>query len=148
MRNRSDVRKYGVALCIAILPYVVIPVVGSQFYFRHDDAALLLWSKEFVYPIHHMFSPDPAVNHFNDYPGMAGAWRPFNTLYVKILWHLFGANAAPYQIVGGLCFIGAMLLFFALAAGEYGTYPAVFGCLGLFAAFHGTMYSLFHIGCP
>ncbi len=85
IRNLSNTRKYFIALIIAVIPFVVIPAIGSQFYFRHDDASLLLWSKEFVYPIYQTLSPDPAVNHFNDYANMAGAWRPFNTLYVKIL---------------------------------------------------------------
>lgn len=145
---RAKRRTYVIALLIAVLPYSVIPVLGSQFYFRHDDAALILWAKEFTHPLHHMFSPDPAVNHFNDYPGMAGAWRPFNTLYIKILWHLYGANPAPYQIIGGLIFILAIALLFALAARENGVHPALIGCLALFAAFHSTMYNLFHIAAP
>ncbi len=144
----ASTRTLAIALIIAIAPFITIPMLGSQFYFRHDDASSILWSKEFVYPLHQIFSPDPAVNHFNDYPGMAGAWRPFNFLYVKILWHLFGTNPTPYQIVGGLCFIGAVLLLFVLAARDYGIYPAVLSCLGLFAAFHGTMYNLFHIAAP
>ena len=146
--KRASTRALAIALVITIAPFITIPLLGSQFYFRHDDASAILWSKEFVYPLHHAFSPDPAVNHFNDYPGMAGAWRPFNFLYVKILWYLFGSNPAPYQIIGGLCFIGAVLSLFGLAAREYGIHAAVLGCLGLFASFHGTMYNLFHIAAP
>ncbi len=40
------------------------------------------------------------------------------------------------------------MLLFGLAARRNGVYAVVLGCASLFAAFHGTMYNLFHIAAP
>ncbi|MFQ5632670.1 MAG: hypothetical protein ACE5I1_28205, partial [bacterium] len=141
-------RKNFALLILALLPFISIPLIGSQFYFRHDDSALLLWAKEFAKPFYQALSADPAVNGFANYPGMAPYWRPFDYLYIKALWYLFGTSPAPYYIVGGLTFLAAVYFLFRLVQEQISVPAAVLSCFLLFIAFNGTMYNLFHIGVP
>ena len=135
-------------LIVALVAFVSIPILGSQFYFRHDDAAILLWAKEYTQPLHHIFSTNPELNRVDYYPGPAGTWRPFSWFYIKILWNLFGASPAPYFIIAGLAFMLAALFLFKMVKEMAGIPAATLSCLALFAAFNGTMYNLFHIGVP
>lgn len=132
-------------LALALLPFISIPIIGAQLYFRHDDSAVVLWAKEFTSPFYHAVSPDPAVNGFDKYPGMGPYWRPFVYLYVKGLWNFFGLTPEPYYVVGGLLFMIAVYCLFRLAEQRWGLATAVWSCLALMAAFYGTMYNLYHL---
>ena len=131
------------SIVLALAPFISIPILGSQFYFRHDDSVKLLWAKEFTQPFYEALSTNPEVNKFDNYPGIAGAWRPFVYLYVKALWHLFGTTSGPYYFIGGLFFIAAVYFLFRLVEKRSGMLAAVLSCLALFAVFHGSMYNLF-----
>ncbi len=131
--------------CLALLPFITIPILGSLFYFRHDDASVLLWAKEFTKPFYFAFSHDLNVNEYYKYPGMGAYWRPCTYLYVKLLWLLFGANPAPYFIVGGLLFMIAVYFLFKIAEEISGTGLAFLSCLFLFVTFQNMMYNLFHL---
>lgn len=146
--NKYSKRFITIMLILSLAPFTVIPLLGSQFYFRHDDSAALLWAKEFDQPLYHIFSTDPDLNRINNYRGIAGTWRPFSFLYIKVLWNIFREEPAPYHIIAGLSFMAAVIFLFLLLQYRSGIRPAVIGCLSLFAAFHGTMYTLFHIGVP
>lgn len=132
-------------LALALLPFLSVPLIGTQLYFRHDDSAVILWAKEFTSPFYHAVSPDPAVNGFDKYPGMGPYWRPFVYLYVKGLWNFFGLTAGPYYVVGGLLFMIAVYFLFRLAEQRWGLATAVWSCLALMAAFYGSMYNLYHL---
>ncbi|MDZ7267412.1 MAG: hypothetical protein ONB48_08795 [candidate division KSB1 bacterium] len=138
-------RARRLGLAVALFPFLSIPLIGAQFYFRHDDSALLLWAKEFTAPLHHALSPDPAVNGFDKYPGMGPYWRPFIYLYIKGLWEMFGTTPGPYYVVGGVLFMSAVYFLFRIAEQRWGLAVAVWSCLALLAAFHGTMYNLYHL---
>jgi hypothetical protein len=131
---------------LALLPFITIPILGSLFYFRHDDSAILLWAKEFTKPFYFAFSTDLNVNEYYKYPGMGAYWRPCIYLYVKLLWLLFGANPAPYFIVGGILFMIAVYSLFKIAENISGTELALLSCLFLFVTFQNMMFNLFHIG--
>jgi hypothetical protein len=131
---------------LALLPFISIPILGSLFYFRHDDSAILLWAKEFTKPFYFAFSTDYNLNEYYKYPGMGAYWRPCIYLYVKILWLFFGANPAPYYIVGGIVFMIAVYFLFKIAENISGTELAYLSCLFLFVTFQNMMYNLFHIG--
>ena len=133
------------SIVLALAPFISIPILGSQLYFRHDDSAMLLWAKEFTQPFYEALSTNPEVNKFDNYPGMAGAWRPFVFLYIKALWHLFGTTSGPYYFIGGLFFITAVYFLFRLVEKRSGMLAAVLSCLALFAVFHGSMYNLFRL---
>lgn len=130
---------------LALLPFITVPILGSLFYFRHDDGAILLWAKEFTKPFYFAFSHDLNVNEYYKYPGMGAYWRPFTYLYVKLLWLLFGANPTPYFIVGGIVFMIAVYFLFKIAEDISGTGLAFLSCLFLFVAFQNMMYNLFHL---
>lgn len=132
-------------LALALFPFLSIPLIGAQLYFRHDDSALLLWAKEFTAPFYHALSPDPVVNGFDKYPGMGPYWRPFIYLYIKGLWGLFGTMPGPYYVVGGVLFMIAVYFLFRIAEQRWGLAVAVWSCLALMAAFYGTMYNLYHL---
>ncbi len=145
-RGRLSVQHFRIIIVVlALAPFVSIPLLGTQFYFRHFDSVVLLWAKEFTQPFYNALSINPEVHRFDDYPGIAGAWRPFVYLYVKALWHLFGAVPGPYYFVGGLFFMGAVYFLFRIVEKRAGFLAAVLSSLALFAAFHGTMYNLFHL---
>jgi hypothetical protein len=131
---------------LALLPFISIPILGSLFYFRHDDCAILLWAKEFTKPLYLAFSNDLIVNEYNKYPGMGAYWRPCIYLYIKLLWFLFGANPAPYFIISGILFMIAVYFLFKIAENISGTEVALLSCLFLFVTFQNMMYNLFHIG--
>ncbi len=130
---------------LALLPFISVPILGSLFYFRHDDAAILLWAKEFTKHFYLAFSGDSNVNEFYKYPGMGAYWRPCTYLYVKLLWLLFGANPAPYFLVGGILFMIAVYFLFKIAENISGTGVAFLSCLFLFVTFQNMMYNLFHL---
>jgi hypothetical protein len=130
---------------LALLPFITIPILGSLFYFRHDDCAILLWAKEFTKPFYFAFSNDLNVNEYYKYPGMGSYWRPCIFLYVKLLWLLFGANPAPYFIVGGILFMIAVFFLFKIAENISGTGLAFLSCIFLFITFQNMMYNLFHL---
>jgi hypothetical protein len=138
-------RKRWLWVFFALLPFITIPILGSLFYFRHDDSAVLLWAKEFVKPFYFAFSNDLDVNEYSKYPGMGSYWRPFIYLYIKLLWLLFGANPAPYYIVGGIVFMIAVYFLFKIAENVSGTEVAFLSCLFLFVTFQKMMYNLFHL---
>ncbi len=153
MRNNTDEiklrgRRRITFLILALLPFVSLPLIGSQLYFRQDDSALLLWAKEFTMPFYQAFSTDPSITNFANYPGMGAYWRPFAYLYVKALWHIFGPVPGPYRIVGGLIFMTAIYFFFRLVEQRSGDKAAVMSCLALFAAFFETFPTLFLINMP
>lgn len=131
---------------LALLPFISIPILGSLFYFRHDDCAVLLWAKEFASPFYFAFSSDLNINEFYKYPGMGAYWRPCVYLYVKLLWLIFGTNPTPYFIVGGLFFMLAVYFLFKIAEDISGTVLGFISCLFLFITFQNMMYNLFHIG--
>ncbi len=139
-------RRHLIFIIISLAPFVLIPLFGSQLYFRHDDASGLLWAKEYNRPLYHIFSPDPELNRMEYYPGIAGAYRPFTYFYIKVLWELFGTEPGPYHVIDGLLFMTAVFFLFRLARYLYGAYQALLSCLILFVAFHGTMYTLSHGG--
>ena len=130
---------------LALLPFIAIPILGSLFYFRHDDASVLLWAKEFTKPFYFAFSHDLNANEYYKYPGMGAYWRPCIYLYVKLLWLLFGANPTPYFIVGGIVFMTAVYFLFKIAEDISGTGLAFLSCLFLFVTFQNMMYNLFHL---
>jgi len=129
----------------ALLPFISIPILGSLFYFRHDDCAILLWAKEFTKPFYFAFSNDSNVNEYYKYPGMGAYWRPCIYFYVKLLWFLFGANPTPYFIVGGILFMIAVYFLFKIGESISGTGLAFLSCLFLFVTFQNMMYNLFHL---
>jgi len=145
---QSDDRMRWLWVFLALLPFATIPILGSFFYFRHDDAALLLWAKEFTKPFYFAFSTDAQVNEYYKYPGMGAYWRPCAYLYIKLLLLLFGTNPVPYYIAGGTVFMMAVYLFFKTAEISSGTKFAFLSCLFLFVTFQSVMYNLFHIGVP
>ena len=130
---------------LALVPFIAIPILGSLFYFRHDDASVLLWAKEFTKPFYFAFSHDLNANEYYKYPGMGAYWRPCIYLYVKLLWLLFGANPTPYFIVGGIVFMTAVYFLFKIAEDISGTGLAFLSCLFLFVTFQNMMYNLFHL---
>lgn len=145
-RNLPDRRT--ALLILALLPFVSLPLLSSQFYFRHDDSAYLLWAKEFAKPFYYVFSPDPTVNNFANYPGMGAYRRPFAYLFIMAIWHLFGPTPVPYHVLAGLTFIAAIYFLFRFVEQRSGVKAAVLSCLALFAAFHDTMYNLFLLIIP
>lgn len=139
-------KRHLIFIIISLAPFVLIPLFGSQLYFRHDDASGLLWAKEYNRPLHHIFSPDPELNRIAYYPGIAGGYRPFTYFYLKILWDIFATEPGPYHILDGLIFMAAVFFLFRLSRYRCGAYQAVLSCLILFVAFHGMMYTLSHGG--
>ena len=135
-------------LFLSLLPFIAIPVLGSLFYFRHDDSMILLWAKEFTKPFYLAFSSDPGVNEYFKYSGMGSYWRPCVYLYVKALWHVFGANPTPFFVIGGGVFMAAVFFLFRIGESISGPKLAFLSCLFLFATFHSMMYNLFHVGVP
>jgi len=133
---------------IGICPFFSIPLMGAFFYFRHDDSEWLAWARGFTRPFFDALSPDPAVNMTASF-GMAEYWRPFVNLYILGLWHLLGLrHPGIYHVIAGVAFILAVLVLFRLSEKVSGLPAAVTACLLFFAAFHGVMYNLFHIGVP
>ncbi len=135
-------------ILLALIPYVIIPIMGSKLYFRHDDASLLLWSKEFNQPALQAFSTNPEVNHYAEYRGMESYWRPVTYLYIKALWHIFGTDPAPYFIIAGLFFLASIYFFFKIVEEETDVFSAVLASIFYLVAFSPGLYNIFRIGVP
>jgi hypothetical protein len=78
----------------------VFPIIGSQVYFRHDDASFVHWSSKYDGNLVNVFSRNPDVNGTKGMPGM-NYFRPFVYLTALVLIRTFGPQPNVLMTIAG-----------------------------------------------
>ncbi len=100
---------------VGLCSLLALPALGSQLYFRHDDASFVLLSARFHGSWLAVFSTDPDVNTWGTLGGLSGYYRPTAYLLALGLIRTFNANAAVLMALAGAAMAGAIALFYVAA---------------------------------
>lgn len=120
-------------LSLLIIITSIIITLKFPVYFRHDDARHL----ELVYDKSHPFTAfNPTALEF-------GHYRPMIHLVWWILYHLFGLNPFPYQIVTTLMYGFSFIFFFKFIEIIFSKRIAFFSLLAYFIIFFWLTYTPF-----
>lgn len=95
---------------MALCSLLALPAIGSQLYFRHDNASFILFPARFHGWWLGVFSTDPSVNTWGKLSGMAGYYRPTAYLQALALVRIFHANAGVLMALAGATMAGAVAL--------------------------------------
>jgi hypothetical protein len=135
-------------LIFSILLFSIFPIISTQLYFRHDDAQWLLWAHEFNKPLLYVFHPDPQINNFSGYPGLAGYYRPFAGLYIIFIQYIFGNSPFFFHLIAGLFLIGSIIFMFKITKLLSNEIAAFFCVIIFFICFNSIFNSFFHVAYP
>jgi len=141
-------RKVNLFLIMAVLLSAYIPIIGMQLYFRHDDSQTLLWAHEFSGNIVYAFHPKPWLSEYNQYPGVGGYYRPFESIFIMFLLKVFGPNAVYFQFINGLLVIGTIVFMYKIAELFSNKTAAFLSVLIFHLCFYSILYGNFHIVVP
>ena len=108
-------------------------MLGLPVYFRADDAIYLSWAHN--HSIFDVFRPSTAI--------LIGVFRPVQNLVWWLLYHLFGLNPYPYQLLLAGLFVGSMYFLFKIIQREEIIFPGILAVIAFFAPFHFLLYFLF-----
>ena len=145
----SDLKKsIPIFLILSILLSLYMPIIGSQLYFRHDDAQILRWAKNHSEQALSIFNPKLWMDDFQRYHGVGGTYRPFQGLYIILLLRVFGPDPLPFQLINGLLIIGIFVFLYRTTELFTNQRAAFAGAVLFHLCFQSIMYGNFHVVVP
>ena len=118
---------------LAILSSLLIPFL-FRIYFRLDDTTFLEWVQNARTPLD-SFDLSTGI--------LGGMFRPMQYLVWWSLYHLFGLNALPYQIILTLFFALSMVFYFKLVELAFSKSVALMTLIAYFAVFFYLCHIIF-----
>ena len=112
LRKRFRPRASSVFAVVGLLSLLALPAIGSQLYFRHDDASFILLAARFRGSWLGLFSTDPSSNVWGALSGMAGYYRPTGYALAIAMVRLVGVNAPLLMALAGAAMGAALALYY------------------------------------
>lgn len=100
---------------LGLLSLLTLPAIGSQLYFRHDDASFILLSARFHGSWLGLFSTSSSANTWGTLSGMSGYYRPTEYLLALVLVRVIGVHAPVLMALAGAAMAGALALHYVAA---------------------------------
>ncbi|MDD4857767.1 MAG: glycosyltransferase family 39 protein, partial [Candidatus Krumholzibacteria bacterium] len=111
----------------------VFPILGFGAYFRNEDGRYLDWMREGI------FKPFDT-----DFIGHVQTFRPVNWLILRAIYGVAGNAPLAYQLASAVCFVGAIVLMYAIGRRLFESRRAAFlSILFYFACFYFTLHFLY-----
>jgi hypothetical protein len=111
----------------------IFPILGFGAYFRNEDGRYLQWMRE------GFFNPFGA-----DFIRTVETFRPVNWIILRAIYGTAGYSPFAYQLASAVCFVGAVMLMYAVGKRLFGsTRAAYLSILCYFACFYFTLHFLY-----
>ncbi|NOQ22438.1 MAG: hypothetical protein GQ565_07295 [Candidatus Aegiribacteria sp.] len=132
---------------ICLLSLLVFPIIGSQVYFRHDDASFIHWASDFQGRFTDVFSKNPDANSWGNMPGM-GYYRP--TLYIIALWLVktFGPRPDILMAFAGAAMALTLLLYLLIIRRGFSSFTSNIALILVGLLYNGLLYQAFRLLVP